>query len=97
MYQVRELVAALTPKIEACREPLSGRHLAQAVYGLRGLSCGPRGLNGILRRLVAAVAEKVERAREPLDCGGIGMALCRRRFRLARKLCNTRALSDRVL
>ena len=72
--QVRELLAALTPKVAQCTESkLNAQGIAQGLYGLRNLPDSPE-----MRGLLTAVTPLVQECTEPLTGVAVGNALSAR-------------------
>ena len=69
-HEVRELVAALTPKVQQCKERLDAWAVAQALYGLHGF-----GDSEEVQQLVAVLVPKVQQCREELSSQAVGNAL----------------------
>merc|ERR1740123_15123 len=67
--RVRELVAAIIPKVRQCEERLSAKEIGMALYGLRSLTDSPEA-----RGLVAALTDKVWESRK-FDAQSVGNAL----------------------
>jgi hypothetical protein len=67
---MRQLVAALIPKVQQCRERLSANQLGNALYALQCL-----GDSQEIRHLVAALTPRVQQSRE-LSTQDVGNVLC---------------------
>jgi outer membrane murein-binding lipoprotein Lpp len=61
--EVKDVLAALAPKVESCREELDAQAVGNAVYGLQSMSSDVREVKDVL----AALAPKVESCREELS------------------------------
>jgi hypothetical protein len=59
---VEDMLAALAPKIEGCREKLSAQAVGNALYGLQSMSSDVRELKDVL----AALAPKIEGSRSEI-------------------------------
>ena len=57
-YEVLQLVAALTPRVQACQERLDPGNVGMALYGLKGLGVG--GWSSEVRELLAVLTPKVQ-------------------------------------
>ena len=69
--EARQLVAALTPKVQHCREELDAQAVGNALYGLQQM--GDSHVE--VRQLVAALTPKVTQCREALGAQEVGNAL----------------------
>ena len=70
--EVRQLVAALTPKVQQCQEELKSQHVGNALYGLQRL-----GDSEEARQLLAVLTPKVEQCREDLRKHDVDEAISR--------------------
>jgi very-short-patch-repair endonuclease len=68
---VKDVLAALAPKIEACREELSAQEVGNSLYGLQSMSSDVREVQNVL----AALAPKIEACREELSAQEVSNAL----------------------
>jgi hypothetical protein len=68
--EMRELISALTPKVEQCQEKLKAKEVSDSLYGLQSVGDSPES-----RRLVAALAKLVEESKAELNAEEIGCAL----------------------
>ena len=68
--EVRQLIAALTPKVQECRGELSSQAVSNALYGLQCMRDSTE-----VRQLIAALTPKVQQCREELDSQAVGTAL----------------------
>jgi very-short-patch-repair endonuclease len=69
--EVNDVLAALAPKVECCRQELSAQELSNALYGLKSMSSDVREVKGML----AALAPKIDSSREEFDTQAVGNAL----------------------
>lgn len=69
--ELRQLVAALTTKVQQCSEQLSAHQIGNAVYGLQRL-----GDSREVRELVAALTPKVQQSGYEMTAQAVGNALC---------------------
>jgi hypothetical protein len=68
--EVCELLNALIPKVQSCREELNAQAVGNALYGLHGMSSH----HPEVRAIISALAFKVQSCRE-LDAQAVGNAL----------------------
>ena len=68
--EVRQLIVALTPKVQRCQDELKSQEVGNALYGLQRL-----GDSKETRQLVAALTPKVQQCREELNSQAVGNAL----------------------
>ena len=68
--EARQLVAALTPKVQDCREELDAQAVGNALYGLQRLCDSEE-----VRQLLAALTPKVQQCREELKKHDISYAI----------------------
>merc|ERR1711862_615361 len=68
--EVRQLLAALTPKVQQCREELDPQAVGLPLYGLQSLSDSEE-----VRQLLAALIEKMQQCREDLVPETVGNTL----------------------
>jgi hypothetical protein len=62
VQEVKDVLAALAPKIGTCRKELSAQAVGNALYGLRNMSSDVQEVKDVL----TALASKIEGSREQL-------------------------------
>jgi very-short-patch-repair endonuclease len=71
VQEVKDVLAALAPKIKGCREEFNAQVVSNALYGLQNMKSDVREVKDVL----AALAHKIEGCRKELSAQAVGNAL----------------------